>query len=68
MKKRDLFLLFFGGVKKMHMGFDDPAAAVGTEEEITAVFRRVRDEIKDRLLEFFSNDLNEGGRHGYGNQ
>lgn len=49
--------LFFGGVKKMHMGFDDPAAAAGSDEEIMAVFRRVRDEIKTRLLEFFTNEL-----------
>ena len=46
--------LFFGGVKKIHMGFDDPAAATGSEEEIMAAFRRVRDEIKTRLLEFFT--------------
>lgn len=60
--------LFFGGVKKMHMGFDDPAAAAGSEEEIMAVFRRVRDELKDKLLEYFSNELNDGGNHDSGNQ
>ena len=48
--------LFFGGVKKMHMDFDDPAAAAGAEGEIMAVFRRVRDEIKERLLEFFAKE------------
>ena len=31
---------------KKHMPFDDPAKAVGSEEEIMAEFRRVRDEIK----------------------
>jgi arsenate reductase len=56
--------LFFGGVKKMHMGFDDPAAATGTEEEIMAVFRKVRNDIKGKLLDFFSYELNEGGKHG----
>jgi arsenate reductase len=30
--------------------FDDPAAFVGSEEETLAEFRRVRDEIKQRLL------------------
>ena len=60
--------LFFGGVKKMHMGFDDPAAATGSEEEIMAAFRRVRDEIKTKLLEFFTNELIVGGNHDQLNQ
>jgi arsenate reductase len=37
-------------VPKRHVSFDDPAAAAGTEEERMTVFRRVRDEIRDRLL------------------
>ncbi|EMR07055.1 Arsenate reductase [Bhargavaea cecembensis DSE10] len=35
-----------------HWGFDDPARALGTEEEKRAVFRRVRDEIRDRIMRF----------------
>lgn len=31
---------------RYHWPFDDPAHATGTEEEILAEFRRVRDEIK----------------------
>lgn len=46
--------LFFGGVERMHMGFSDPSRATGTEDEILFEFRRVRDEIKTTLLEFFS--------------
>jgi arsenate reductase (thioredoxin) len=46
--------VFFGGVKKIHMGFDDPAAAVGSEEVIMEAFRIVRDKIKARLIEFFT--------------
>lgn len=38
--------MFPGQVNRYHWGFDDPAKAQGTEEEILAVFRRVRDEIK----------------------
>ena len=38
--------MFPGQVNRYHWGFDDPAHAVGTEEEILGVFRRVRDEIK----------------------
>ncbi len=45
--------MFFGGVKKMPLSFADPAAAVGSETEIQAAFRMVRDEIKDKLLDFF---------------
>ena len=38
--------MFPGQVNRYHWGFDDPAHAKGTEEEIMAEFRRVRDEIK----------------------
>ncbi len=34
---------------KQHWPFDDPAKATGTEEEIMAEFRRVRDEIRARV-------------------
>jgi arsenate reductase len=37
-------------VEKVHVSFFDPAAAEGTDEERMAVFRRVRDEIRDRLV------------------
>jgi arsenate reductase len=47
--------LFFGGVERMHMGFHDPSRVTGTDAEVMVDFRRVRDEIKSRLLEFFSN-------------
>lgn len=36
-------------VIKWHWGFDDPAKAVGTEEEIMQQFRGVRDAIKNRI-------------------
>jgi arsenate reductase len=46
--------LFTGKVRhRMHIGFDDPADAKGTEEEVMEVFRRVRDEIRDQLHEFY---------------
>jgi arsenate reductase len=32
-------------VQRDNWGFDDPAKATGSEEEVFAVFRRVRDEI-----------------------
>jgi arsenate reductase len=37
----------------IHKSFDDPAAAVGSEEEKLKVFRRVRDEIKDWIVQTF---------------
>ena len=38
--------MFPGQVNRYHWGFNDPAHATGTEEEIMSEFRRVRDEIK----------------------
>lgn len=37
--------MFPGQVNRYHWGFDDPAEARGTEEEVLNAFRRVRDEI-----------------------
>ncbi len=39
-------------VTKRHWGFDDPAKASGTEEEIMNQFRTVRDSIKSRIEQF----------------
>lgn len=39
-------------VIKWHWGFDDPAKATGTEEQIIIQFRNVRDEIKARIEKF----------------
>ncbi|AGA68485.1 thioredoxin-dependent arsenate reductase [Desulfitobacterium dichloroeliminans LMG P-21439] len=39
-------------VKRDHWGFDDPARAEGSEEERLLVFRRVRDEIEERIMRF----------------
>jgi arsenate reductase len=43
---------FPGKGKRIRWPFEDPAGAIGTIEERMAVFRRVRDEIKDRIKEF----------------
>lgn len=37
----------------IHKGFEDPAAASGSEEEQLNAFRRVRDEIKDWIAQTF---------------
>jgi len=44
--------LWLGPGVRRHIGFPDPARATGTEEEILAVFREVRDGIADRVLGF----------------
>lgn len=38
--------MYPGQMNRYHWGFYDPAHAIGTEEEVLNVFRRVRDEIK----------------------
>jgi arsenate reductase len=42
-----------GANERIHWGFDDPAEATGPDSERLRVFRRVRDEIRQRLRLFF---------------
>jgi len=49
---------FLGMVKhRLHIGFDDPSHAIGTEEFIWSEFIRVRDEIRKRFHEFYISNL-----------
>lgn len=41
--------LFPGGRRRLHWSFPDPSKATGSEEEQLAVYRRVRDAIRDRI-------------------
>ncbi len=41
--------------QKVHIGFVDPAETVGADEEVTAVFRQVRDEIADQILGYLGS-------------
>ncbi|WP_412989873.1 arsenate reductase (thioredoxin) [Pediococcus siamensis] len=43
-------------VKKVHWPLNDPAQAVGSPEEILAVFRQVRDEIEQRMQDFIKKN------------
>ncbi|UCH61629.1 MAG: arsenate reductase ArsC [Fidelibacterota bacterium] len=53
---------FTGSVKqRLHAGFEDPFRATGTEEEILAAFRRVRDEIKYYFEQFNTEYLQTRG-------
>lgn len=45
--------------KREHWPFDDPAKVTGTEKQIMAEFRRVRDQIKARIESFVFSE--EGG-------
>ena len=45
--------MFPGQLNRHHWGFDDPAHAVGSDEEKLVVFRRVRDEIR-RVFEAYA--------------
>ena len=47
--------VFFGGTTKIHMGFPDPTATNGSERIET--FREIRDQIRDRVVEFLSTEL-----------
>ena len=52
--------VFVGNVKHhLHIGFDDPADAVGSEEKVMPVYRRVRDEIKRDFFNFYKNNWSE---------
>ncbi len=42
--------MFPGNAEISHISFPDPAQATGTEEEIMAVFRRVRDDLRQQLI------------------
>jgi arsenate reductase len=42
---------FPGATSRLHWSFEDPSRAEGTEEERLAVFRSVRDRIRDRIEE-----------------
>lgn len=39
---------------RVHLPFDDPIYAVGTEEEVLDAFRKSRDDIERRLIPFLS--------------
>ena len=44
--------VFLGKGVRLHHGFSDPAAAVGSDHEVLEAFRKVRDELKQFILRF----------------
>jgi len=52
--------VFTGDVKhRLHIGFDDPSQATGSDEYIRSEFMRVRDEIKQEFLQFYQTNINK---------
>jgi arsenate reductase len=49
---RDTCPAFPRAVRMEHWPIDNPAATVGSEEAVLAVFRRVRDDIRQRIREY----------------
>lgn len=57
-KAKETCPVFTGQVKhRMHIGFDDPAEATGTDEEVMDAFRRVRDDINNRFKQFYRESI-----------
>ena len=40
---------------RLHMGFEDPAKATGTETEILNEYRRIRDQLKEEFQKFYKS-------------
>ncbi len=50
--------VFTGEVKnRLHMGFEDPYLAKGSQEEILDVYREIRDQIQTQFNEFYVSRL-----------
>jgi arsenate reductase len=51
-RARESCPVFPGAERTAHWSFDDPAEAEGTDAVRLRAFRRVRDEIRDRMRQF----------------
>jgi arsenate reductase (thioredoxin) len=51
---------------RIHIGFDDPADATGTDEERLNVYRRVRDEIEEAFYSFYLVYVDQKPKQGCG--
>ncbi len=60
---RETCPVWMGEVKEqLHIGFEDPAEATGNEEEVLAVFRRIRDEIKHDFFQFYLDTIKDSSQ------
>ena len=49
---RDVCPVFPAGTERIHWSFEDPAAVEGSEEVRLSAFRRIRDQIQERVKVF----------------
>jgi arsenate reductase len=56
---RDNCPVFPGGTARVHWSFEDPAAVQGSEEVRLAAFRRIRDQIQERVRAFVRESANK---------
>jgi arsenate reductase (thioredoxin) len=55
---RETCPVFTGEVKnRVHIGFEDPYLAKGTDDQILNVYRKVRDEIRRDLGKFYEDNI-----------
>ncbi len=52
---RDNCPVFPAGTERIHWSFEDPAAVEGSESERLAAFRRIRNQIHERVKAFFAD-------------
>ena len=52
--------VWLGPGKRVHLGFPDPAQAVGSDEAVTAVFRQTRDDIARRVTALLQTQSEKG--------
>lgn len=53
--------VFTGNVReRLHIGFEDPAEAKGTEEEVLNFYRKIRDEIENKFLNLYISRIKPG--------
>jgi len=54
---RDNCPVFPAGTARLHWSFEDPAAVSGSETERLSAFRRIRDQIHERVKTFFRDQV-----------
>jgi len=50
--------VWLGKGKREHISFPDPAKAVGSEEQKLMVFRKIRDDIRTKIVSYLKNHQN----------
>jgi arsenate reductase len=56
---RDVLPVFPRGVRILHWKFEDPSRTEGSDSEVRAAYRNVREQIRFRLERFFANEWAE---------